>query len=457
MHPDGIGETSLHSHTIKVMAESIGISNLSDQVCEELANETTNLLKEIFRCATKFMMRCKRRKMSTADIDRALMMNNIEPLYGFSTKEFIPFRFTSGGGREICFNEDKEVELNDVINAISAKLPLEIVVKAHWLAIEGVQPAVPENPVLSKNEDIHRAHLNEKHAEMAKLRHTEIMNVRSMSTHDISVEQQFYFKEVTEGAVGSDENKRMEALNSLSSDTGLQPLVPRLIVFVAEGVKCNIPQHNLALLIYLMRMTKALCENPALSLEKCLHELLPSILSCILGEQLCARPEVDNHWALREFAARVLVQVCKQYSNEVNQLQSRLITLLANCWKNETSTFSTLFGALYSLAEFGNDTIKNIIMERLPTESERLRSTLENESPLAAGISVPSDRVGAEHLKNLIVKVLRQYVKSTTSNGIPILPIDMNEFQLRFGTFIGSTLYNQMYPTIITSSRTGFR
>ncbi len=26
-------------------------------------------------------------------------------------------------------------------------------------------------------------------------------------------------------------------------------------------------------------------------------------MSCILSRQLCARPDVDNHWALRDFAA----------------------------------------------------------------------------------------------------------------------------------------------------------
>lgn len=59
-----------------------------------------------------------------------------------------------------------------------------------------------------------------------------------------------------------------EALQSLTSDTGLQALLPRLTVFLCEGVKCNVIQHNLALLIYLMRMVKALTDNPALNLEK---------------------------------------------------------------------------------------------------------------------------------------------------------------------------------------------
>jgi len=41
-----------------------------------------------------------------------------------------------------------------------------------------------------------------------------------------------------------------------------------MCTFIAEGVKVNVVQNNLALLIYLMRMVKALLDNPALYLEK---------------------------------------------------------------------------------------------------------------------------------------------------------------------------------------------
>jgi transcription initiation factor TFIID subunit 6 len=41
-----------------------------------------------------------------------------------------------------------------------------------------------------------------------------------------------------------------------------------MCTFIAEGVKVNVVQNNLALLIYLMRMVKALLDNQSLYLEK---------------------------------------------------------------------------------------------------------------------------------------------------------------------------------------------
>lgn len=60
---------------------------------------------------------------------------------------------------------------------------------------------------------------------------------------------------------------------SLSTDPGLHQLLPRLAMFISEGVKVNVVQSNLALLIYLMRMIRSLLDNQTLYIEKYLHDL----------------------------------------------------------------------------------------------------------------------------------------------------------------------------------------
>ena len=102
----------------------------------------------------------KRKRLSTQDVDHALKIKNIEPTYGFLAKEHIPFRFTSGGGRELHFVEEKEIDLNEMLSASGGKnwpkLPLEVKIRSHWLCIDGVQPIVPENPPpISKGNDLY--------------------------------------------------------------------------------------------------------------------------------------------------------------------------------------------------------------------------------------------------------------------------------------------------------------
>jgi hypothetical protein len=42
--------------------------------------------------------------------------------------------------------EDEELDFDKVLNMPLPKLPLEVNLTGHWLAIDGVQPAIPENP-----------------------------------------------------------------------------------------------------------------------------------------------------------------------------------------------------------------------------------------------------------------------------------------------------------------------
>ena len=166
-------------------------------------------------------------------------------------------------------------------------------------------------------------------------------------------------------------------------------MLPRFTNFISEGIKCNINENNLALVIYLMRMVKALLDNPTLSLGmdifyKCntfnnvtldmyLHELLPVVISCVVSKQLCQGAK-ENHWALRTYASRVLSLISRNYTTTTTMLQYRIVKSLSKPLENQDAAFPQIYGSIVGLAELGSEVIRRTILPKLRRISEKIEA-----------------------------------------------------------------------------------
>lgn len=129
---------------IEVVAQSIGITNLSSDVVLVLAPDVEYRVREIMQEAIKCMRHSRRTSLTSDDVDNALKLRNVEPIYGFTSGDSLRFK-RAAGHKDLFYIDDKDVEFKNVIEAPLTEAPLDTSVTAHWLAIEGVQPAVPEN------------------------------------------------------------------------------------------------------------------------------------------------------------------------------------------------------------------------------------------------------------------------------------------------------------------------
>ncbi|TGZ46604.1 hypothetical protein CRM22_011106 [Opisthorchis felineus] len=476
---DEAKQSGISVDVAKLCAEMCGISNLSTPAAMLLQKHLNQIARLLVHNILRVMEQSRRGVPQASDVDLASVLIGLEQLHLGAPQSFIH------GPDSI----------------------------PHWLAVNGKQPVSPQNPPpdflarmrqfsgsIGKRDSGQLEDRNDAASEdpthgkrpnpplsASKVRSTAdgdvvsgVPHPRTISSisverrpHEVSQEVMIYFRELTEACVGACEKRRHEALDNATLDPGLQPILPYLVTFITEGVRVNVTNHNLAILIYLMRLVKALVDNSHISLEPYLHLLVPTVITCVLNRQLCAKPITDNHWALRDFAAKQLVTLCNRHNTSTNELYNRVTRELSSSlhsWidgasavsgtdsgaklsdvvdsklstnrtdharpdkvsstldKRSTSlgtavnSMNTLYGILVALAEFGAQSLRILVFPLLPALCHRLTMMVEPPStPTTESVDSlstfqpptnrlsPADQRSFDFLKNRIAPLLADW------------------------------------------------
>ncbi|KAH9592679.1 Transcription initiation factor TFIID subunit 6 [Schistosoma haematobium] len=177
-----------------------------------------------------------------------------------------------------------------------------------------------------------------------------------------------------------------------------------LFIFILQ-VRINVTNHNLAILIYLMRLVKALIDNPHISLEPYLHLLVPTVITCVLNRQLCAKPITDNHWALRDFAAKQLVTLCNRHNTSSNELYGRVTRELSRALCNWIDGGSASNSSTETCMKLSNPNVPIIVKSELSKYTDDEKS---DETKLC--------KYENDHLTNSLTNTTLTTITTTTSH-----------------------------------------
>ncbi|KAL3508432.1 hypothetical protein ACH5RR_027833 [Cinchona calisaya] len=345
--------STVPKEAIEVISQTLGINNLSSDVLSALASDVEYRVREIMQESIKCMRHSKRTTLTSEDVDSALTLRNVEPIYGFGSGD--PLRFKRAAGhKDLYYINEKDVEFKDVIETPLPKAPLDTSVVAHWLAIEGVQPAIPENAPVEVQSDNRKAEYKEDGASI---------DIKLPVKHVLSRELQLYFEKVTELTVSRSSSPLFkEALLSLATDSGLHPLVPYFTCFIADEVSRNL--NNFHQLFALMRLVWSLLQNPHIHIEPYLHQLMPSVMTCLVAKRL-GNKFPDNHWELRNFTANLVALICKRYGHVYHNLQPRVTKTLVHAFLDPTKALPQHFGAIQGLAALGPSVVRLLVLPNL--------------------------------------------------------------------------------------------
>ncbi|KAH3756831.1 transcription initiation factor TFIID complex 60 kDa subunit [Pelomyxa schiedti] len=354
--------TAITSDSVRVIAESMGVG-LNEEVASALASDVEYRMRELIQEAAKFMRRSKRDVLTTTDVNSALRLKNVETLYGYSFTPPMRFQRVTGAKDLFCV-QDPEVDLVSLIEQPLPECPRDVAVSLHWLAVEGVQPAIPQNPPAPESQ-----------APPAKRPRMEDVEVKPVVQHVLSKELQLYFNAITQAVKESDETIVSAALNSLKSDRGTAQLLPYFTRFVADEVTNNL--RNLPVLTNLMRMVEALLISSHLHTELYLHQFMPAILTCIVGKKLCESPH-ENHWGLRDYASSLVALVCRRYGNTYPTIQPRMAKALLRAFLDRGKPLPTHYGAVVGISALGSSAVQLLLIPHIADYTRALESDLNN-------------------------------------------------------------------------------
>ncbi|XP_052486495.1 transcription initiation factor TFIID subunit 6-like [Gossypium raimondii] len=241
--------------------------------------------------AIKCMRHSRWTVLTADDVDSALNLRNVEPICGFASRDAL--RFTKAAGHmDLLYIDDKDVEFKEVLESPLPKAPLDTSVTSHWLAIEGIQPSIPENASIEAPSDGKKAEYKEDGLSV---------DVKLPVKPVLSRELQLYFDKIVDITMNKSVSVLFQqALLSLATDSGLHPLVPYFTYFIADEVARNL--NNFPLMFALMRVARSLLQNEHLHIGPYLHQLMPSIITCLVAKRL-GNKFTNNHWELRNFKA----------------------------------------------------------------------------------------------------------------------------------------------------------
>jgi transcription initiation factor TFIID subunit 6 len=368
---------------IKDVGESVGLGNLHKDVVDLLARDVDFRIAQVLEQAIKFMRHGKRSTLHTDDISQALKVLDIEPLFGYESTK--PLRFgeaSIGPGQYIFYLDDDEVDFEKFINAPLPKVPREISFTAHWLAIEGVQPSIPQNPTStdSRHQDLLPKGPNA-NPNLAAVSGADNVAVKPLVKHILSYEIQLYFERITTTILLPDQNDeaRNAAFNSVRTDPGLHQLIPYFVQFIADKVTHQ--SRDLFVLHQMLNLSQALLSNKSLYIEPYVGALIPSILTCLLAKSL-GSPS-DNPaatFAVRDVAAGLIVDVAKHHSHSSSTLKPRLARTLLRAFLDPNRSLGAHYGALLGLnGLIGSDGIRVAVLPNLKVYDALLEEVMSSE------------------------------------------------------------------------------
>jgi transcription initiation factor TFIID subunit 6 len=356
-----------------------------------------------------------KRRIHAADINMALQLMGSEKLY--STRATPALGGTHGDNNP---SQSKVMLVDFLRDEPIGQPPSEVGIQQHWLAVDGVQPRIPQNPssrdatVLAPPPAAATGASAPSAAGGADSGAGEALQVNQLQTSLLSEELLLYYTRVTRVLYLFDRPSQQDAvLLRLSTDPGLQELVPFLIRYCQHELYRAVAASEWDKGRILVRLAHAMLQNVHLHLELHLHEVLPALVTCVVNQQPNDQMSSTSAsmWALKREAADVLAEACRAFGAEYATLKSRVLKALCRAMAADRHLTSR-YGGIVGLSAFGTKAISAFLLPPAAVWFEDFDAALFDPSDPLTESDKFSVRMCQRAILDAVGAVLRGHVNS---------------------------------------------
>lgn len=319
-------------------AQSQGIEIDDEAICI-LSQDIEYRVKELCQEASKFMLFSKRSKLAIDDINNALITRNVDPLFGYDPKDNLVFK-NDLLKSSIYYVPDEEIDLEEFLNQPLPKIPANPKITSHWLAIEGIQPQVAQNPIVIDKPSVKQNQLTT---------YTEECELKNTVKHVISKELTLYYEKLL--VFLEDEEKVTLAIDCLKTESGIQQLIPYLLQNIKEKI---VKYMDTDMLSNFILFYYALLQNEHIFIDLYLHQIIPSLLTTVIGKRV-------KNMKIRKLGADAVKYVFDKYAHQYDTLGPRIVKSLQKIWLDKEKSQDAHYAALYTLSILSQNVIDSVI------------------------------------------------------------------------------------------------
>lgn len=125
-----------------------------------------------------------------------------------------------------------------------------------------------------------------------------------------------------------------------------------------------------------MKVVHALLENEHIQIEPYLHQLMPPVMTCLVGKKLCSKP-TEDHWSLRDRSASIVSKICNKFSGNYTNLKPRISKTLLHAFLDASKPLCTHYGGIVGLTALGPYTVQVLVLPNISAYMKMLQPDLD--------------------------------------------------------------------------------